>query len=278
MHTSADHDLYFGRVIHARVAPFRHRFEYRVFSALIDIDRVGELASATRFFSYNRFNIFSFHDCDHGKRDASPLRPWAEQMLRDAGVTDPIGQIKLLCYPRILGYVFNPLSVYYCFGSDQRLLAMIYEVSNTFGEGHCYVGRVTEGNGQKLFNLQETQKVFYVSPFIEVSGQYIFRFDSPGSQLRLSVQQREDGAPLLFTSFSGRRRPFTSKTLLAAFFRYPLMTVKVIGAIHWEALKLWRKGATYVPQPEKPSVAFTATHSVDPRQASATPERLKKAG
>ena len=276
MPNNPDHALYFGRVMHARVAPFRHRFEYRVFSALLDIDRLEELAAETSLFSYNRFNLFSFYDRDHGAKDGGPLRPWAEQMLRDAGIEEPIGQIRLLCYPRILGYVFNPLSVYYCYGADQQLLAMIYEVSNTFGEEHCYVGKVAESAGHKLFNVQETQKVFYVSPFIEVSGQYLFRFDAPEERIRLAVQQKENGSPQLFTNFSGTFRPFSSKTLAMAFLKYPLMTLKVIAAIHWEALRLWRKGAKYVPQPERPQDAFTLTHGAEVRNSDAQTPPLKE--
>jgi len=276
MASNPDHGLYFGRVMHARVSPFRHRFEYRVFSAFLDIDRIRELAAETSLFSYNGFNLFSFYDRDHGSKDGSALRPWAEQMLRDAGIKAPIDRIKLLCYPRILGYVFNPLSVYYCYGLDQRLIAMIYEVSNTFGEEHCYVGQVSQAPGHEFFHVQETQKVFYVSPFIEVSGQYLFRFDLPESKLRLSVQQRENGKPLLFTNFSGLFRPFSSKALAAAFFRYPLMTLKVIAAIHWEALRLWRKGAKYVPQPAKPEDAFTLAQDTRGEDLSSQTPPLKE--
>jgi len=276
MSSNPDHGLYFGRVMHARVAPFRHRFEYRVFSALLDIDRLQDLARNTALFSYNRFNLFSFYDRDHGPKDGKTLRPWAERMLRDAGIEEPIGRIKLLCYPRILGYVFNPLSVYYCYDRHQRLIAMIYEVSNTFGEEHCYVGQVAESAGQELFNIQETQKVFYVSPFIEVSGQYLFRFDAPSKKIRLAVQQKENESPLLFTNFSGKFRPFSSKMLAAAFLKYPLMTLKVIAAIHWEALKLWRKGAKYVPQPARPEEAFTLTESAPEKTSAAPAASLKE--
>lgn len=276
MQANPDHGLYFGRVMHARVSPFRHRFEYRVFSALLDIDKLEELAAETPLFSYNRFNLFSFYDRDHGLKDGSSLRPWAEKMLRDAGVSEPVCQIKLLCYPRILGYVFNPLSVYYCYGPDQRLIAMIYEVSNTFGEEHCYVGGVSQTPDHELFNVQETQKVFYVSPFIEVSGQYHFRFDVPETRLRISVQQRENGNPQLFTNFSGLFRPFSSKMLALAFLKYPLMTLKVIVAIHWEALRLWRKGATYVPQPARPEHPFTLAQSAPEEKSPAHTAPLKE--
>ena len=278
MDDAPDHGLYFGRVMHARIAPFRHRFEYRVFSALFDIEKVDELAARVSLFSRNRFNLFSFYESDHGAKDGSPLRPWAEKMLHAAGIDSAIGQIKLLCYPRILGYVFNPLSVYYCYGQDRRLLAMIYEVSNTFGECHCYVGKVSQHKEDNLFSVQEARKVFYVSPFIEVSGQYLFRFDTPGKQLRLSVQQREDGRPLLFTSFGGRFRSFSSKSLALALVKYPLMTLKVIVAIHWEALQLWRKGAKYVPQPHKPETEFTPTFETPEADSSTPPERFERAG
>ncbi len=272
-----DHFLYFGRVMHARVSPFRHRFEYRVFSALLDVDRLQALDSQTLFFSYNRFNIFSFHDVDHGPRNDAPLRPWIEHMLYEAGIDQSISSIKLLCYPRILGYVFNPLSVYYCYDKDENLVALIYDVSNTFGQSHCYVGRVDSCSGDGAFRIQSTEKVFYVSPFIEVSGQYQFCFDNPGDQLQLSIQQRKNNKPLLYTSFIGKRKPFSSRSLLLTLVKYPLMTVKVITAIHWEALRLWFKGAGYVSRPAPPNTSFTQAHSIKAKRQSEKPDASREA-
>jgi len=272
-----DHSLYFGRVMHARVSPFHHRFEYRVFSAFLDVDQLQELDSQTLFFSYNRFNVFSFHDVDHGPRMNAPLRPWIEHMLHTAGIDQSISSVKLLCYPRILGYVFNPLSVYYCYGNDENLVALIYEVSNTFGQNHCYVGRVDSCSEDGAFMIQSTEKAFYVSPFIEVSGQYQFRFDNPGEQLHLSIQQRKNDRPLLYTRFNGKRKPFSSRALLLTLVKYPLMTVKVITAIHWEALRLWFKGAGYVSRPAPPNASFTQAHSVNAKRRSEKSDALREA-
>ena len=260
-----DSALYFGTVMHARVTPFRHKFAYRVFSCLFDLDELPELSARTWFFSHNKFNLFSFYDVDHGTKDGAPFRPWAEALLGKAGINAPIGQIKLLCYPRILGYVFNPLSVYYAYDVSGNLIALIYEVSNTFGEEHSYVGRIEESDDASL-HVQTTKKVFYVSPFIEVTGNYTFKFDDPAEHLRLGVQQNENDAPTLYTSFSGAKKSFTALNLLKAFVKYPLMTLKVITAIHWEALKLWMKGAKYIPRPKRPNVSFTAAHGVSSKR------------
>ncbi len=252
---SAQHDsgrLYFGHVMHARLKPFRHKFRYRVFSVLVDIDRLAALAARTRIFSYNCGNIISFHDKDHGYRDGSRLRPWVEDVLKDSGIDYAGGKIELLCYPRMFGYVFNPLSVYYCYDPLNTLQAVIYEVSNTFGEWHAYVAPVQTRNRETGAVTQSTAKVFYVSPFMRVSGSYRFRITNPGDKISIAIRQTETDGAVLIATFNGRRRSFSDATLVKALVSYPLMTVKVIGAIHWEALRLWFKGAQHVKKPPPP--------------------------
>lgn len=252
---SAHHDpgrLYFGHVMHVRLKPFRHKFRYRVFSVFVDIDRLAELAARTRIFSYNRVNIMSFHDKDHGYRDGSRLRSWVEDVLKRSGLDCEGGRIELLCYPRMFGYVFNPLSVYYCYDPSGTLRAVIYEVSNTFGEWHAYVAPVRTRNRQTAAVTQRTDKAFYVSPFMPVSGSYRFRITNPGDKISIAVRQTEADEAVLIATFDGVRRRFSDASLLRALVAYPLMTVKVIGAIHWEALKLWFKGARHVEKPPPP--------------------------
>ncbi len=261
------HVLYRGHVMHARQKPFHHQFRYGVFSVLLDLDHLDDVRKASRLFSYNKHNLYSFFDKDHGARDGTPLRPWVEAMLQKAGVSSHIASIKLLCYPRVLGYVFNPLSVYYCYDSDLSLIALIYEVSNTFGEGHCYVGKVEAGDQEGTYALLATKKVFYVSPFIEVVGDYRFRFDNPQDRLRLMIQLFQDEKHLLYTQFTGTRSPLTSANLIRAFFGYPLLTVKVITAIHWQAFKLWVKGATYIPRPHQSQDRVTLAQQVEKRSS-----------
>ncbi|MCW5732027.1 MAG: DUF1365 domain-containing protein [Alphaproteobacteria bacterium] len=242
--------LYFGHVMHSRMRPFRHAFRYRVFSLLVDIDRLGEAAASTRLFSINRFNLFSFHERDHGPRDGSALRPWLDRTLAEAGIATPPAIVRLLCFPRILGYVFNPLSIYYCHDADDRLNVILYEVKNTFGGQHSYV--IPVGRNAATPIRQSAAKDFYVSPFIGMESRYRFRMSAPGERLSVVIHQTVPDGDMLIATQNGVRAPFDDRRLLGAFIRYPLMTFKVIGAIHWQALRLWLKGAKLVPRPPAP--------------------------
>ena len=248
--------LYFGSVMHRRLGSVRHRFRYRVFSILVDLDKLAELGRSTRLFSYNRWNIVAFYDRDHGPGDGSPLKLWIERHLSAAGLGHVLGgRIRLLCFPRLWGYVFNPLSVYFCEAPDGRLAAILYEVNNTFGERHCYLEPVhstPEGIAE-----HSTEKRFYVSPFILIDANYRFRVQLSDDQLSLAVRQASPDGQRLHAVLSGQAGPFDDWTMLRAIVSYPLMTFKVIAAIHWEALRLWRKGAPYRPRPPTPVTGVT---------------------
>lgn len=241
-----DAAIYFGHVMHCRLRPFRHRFVYRVFSLFMDIDALDALASRTVFFSHNRFNLFSLLDRDHGAQDGSALRPWAEGLLRRNGVTIDGGRIFMLCFPRMFGYVFNPLTVYFCFDSDARLRGLIYEVRNTFGEKYPYVVALGDLSVSDAPIVHQQAKQFYVSPFIEMDMKYIFRLRLPGDRLSLMIREYAPEGEVLIATLTGERRPFRTLTLIKALFFYPLMSLKIIAAIHFEALRLWRKGAKFV--------------------------------
>lgn len=244
--------IYRGSVTHSRLMPVQHRFRYRVFSLLIDLDELPGLVRGLRWLSHNRFNLMSLHDRDHGDAGAGEgLRAWAERTLRAAGIDPPGGRIELLCFPRLLGYVFNPLSLWLCRAPGGRLAAVIYEVHNTFGGRHAYALPVTAGQEEGAI-AQRCGKEFYVSPFIPMDAQYSFRLRPPGEGFSLLIRERGEGGEILRASLSGRRRPLTDRELLGAFAAHPLMTLKVIAAIHWQALRLWRKGARYHPKPGKP--------------------------
>ena len=219
---------------------------------LVDIDRLDELADRAKIFSYNKSNIFSFHDKDHGARDGVPLRLWVEDALKQAGLDCVGGPIRLLCYPRMFGYVFNPLSVYYCYDPFEKLQAIVYEVSNTFGEWHAYVAPARISNDKTGAITHSADKVFYVSPFMRVAGRYRFRITDPAERISVAIRQTEENGAILIATFDGEERNFSDTTLMRALVSYPLMTIKVIGAIHWEALKLWLKGAVYVKHPAPP--------------------------
>ncbi len=234
--------VYEGTVYHKRLRPKVHAFRYRVFSLLLDLDELPALGRRLRLFSHNRWNLFSFLDRDHGVDRQGSLREWVEERLAGVGITIPGGRISLLCYPRILGYVFNPLSVYFCHRADGALAAVIYEVSNTFGERHAYVLPHT-GDGDHVGAVRQScRKAFYVSPFNDVSGGYRFRVLPPADSVSIHIDQQDSGGKLFLAGFTGRRAGLSDRALLGLALRYPLMTLKVIAAIHWEAFRLLIKG------------------------------------
>jgi hypothetical protein len=247
-HTEAPASLYFGDVTHARLKPVGHRFSYRVMSLLIDLDRVDEADRQSKLFGVNRAALYSFHEVDHGERNGSSLRAYAQARASEHGVSLTGGRVLLLCYPRLLGYTFNPLSVYFCYAADGALALIIYEVRNTFGEMRSYVLPVGPGEFTAAGVRQEQDKLFYVSPFVEMATRYRFRISPPDEEVRLRILEVDAGGPLLAATFSGRRRSLTTRTLLHAFVTLPLVTLKIISAIHWEALRLWLKGVRLVPR------------------------------
>lgn len=246
--------LYDGRVMHRRLIPFGHRFSYRVVSLWLDIDRIAEATAACRLLGHRRFAPFGFDERDHGPRDGSPLRPWVERQLAARGIDLAGGEIRLLCFPRVLGYVFNPLSIFFCWHADGRLVALIHQVHNTFDQQHCYVLPVDPRRPSGAPVLQQCEKQLYVSPFIGPDATYRFRIKEPDERLSVLIRQSVPEGELLLATLTGDRRPLTDWQLARAFFAHPLMSFKVIGAIHWEALKLWRKGATFHRRPRPPTV------------------------
>ena len=236
--------LYKGHVMHMRLTPFQHRFRYRVFSLLLDVDRLEETIGPLRLLRLERFGLMSFCQRDHGARDGSALRPWVEAELAHAGLRAP-ARIWLLSFPRILGFVFNPLSVYFCEDDDGRLSSVVYEVKNTFGDQHAYVLPANaDGDGAVRHG---TEKAFFVSPFIGMDQHYRFTFRRPGDRLALKIRQHDASGPWLIATQSGERRELTDRALLRLWLGHPGMTLKVVAAIHWQALKLWLKGAKFRP-------------------------------
>ncbi|APH70991.1 hypothetical protein BSQ44_06080 [Aquibium oceanicum] len=254
--------VYAGKVMHQRLRPRRHRLAYRMFSLLLDLDEIDALSRRLRLFSRNRFNLFGFFDGDHADGSGRLLRSYVEEQLRAAGLVVDGGAIRLFCMPRVLGYVFNPLSIYFCHLADGRLHALLYEVSNTFGERHSYLIPI-EDDGSVGSIEQHCEKEFYVSPFISMAMRYDFRVDPPAERTSIHITASDGDGPLIVAAFSGQRQPLTDATLARMFFAYPLLTVKVIGGIHWEALKLWAKGVklTTRPAPPETPITFVAANS-----------------
>ena len=247
--------LYAGTVVHARLRPKRHKLRYRVFSLLLDLDEVEELSRRLKLFGHNRAAVFSLHDKDHGDGKGR-LREWVAAQLGAAGIVLGQPKVSMLCYPRIFGYVFNPLTVYFC-ADGGVLKAILYEVHNTFGEKRTYVIPVTEAGGAVE---QSCAKELYVSPFMQMDCAYHFHIEPPDERVLVSIDETDAEGLLLRASFAGARQELTDRTLWRALFAYPLMTLKVMGAIHWEALKLWLKGVPYVPR--RPAAERVATSVV----------------
>ena len=229
--------IYTGKVIHKRFKPKEHYFKYNVFSLLIDLNELEEINKYIKFFSYNKFNIISFYDKDHGDRDGSSIKLWVKKNLKSIGIMTEDISIKLLCYPRIFGYVFNPLSTYFIYNKHSELISIFYEVKNTFGEQHTYIFKA---QNEKIVQ-NKCKKKFYVSPFIEMDCEYHFKTLNPREQLSVVINQNDKDGKLLFASQDGISKDFNNKNLILSYLTHPLMTFKIIGAIHYEAFKLWAK-------------------------------------
>ncbi len=238
--------LYLGDVMHMRLQPFAHQFRYRVFTALLDIDRLEACAARLRLFSVDRFNLFAFHRRDHGPRDGSALRPWVEARLAEAGLPKP-GRVMLLSIPRLLGHAFNPLSAFFCYDAQDRLRSVIYEVKNTFGDQHPYALAATPDADGAVRHDQP--KEFFVSPFIGMDQTYRFTIRPPGEKLAIRIKQHDANGDYLIATQSGQAVALDDAALLRIAARAPWATFKIMGAIHWQALRLWLKGARFLGHP-----------------------------
>jgi DUF1365 family protein len=255
--------LYPGDVMHARFKPRPHRFAYKVFTLLVDLDRLDEAGRQSRLFSVNRFNLLGFRESDHGAGEADGLALHVRKLAREAGVDLTGGRILLNAYPRLMGFVFNPLSVYYCYDRHGALALLVYEVRNTFGEMHSYVAPVKPGELNEAGLRQSRDKIFYVSPFIDMAQRYHFRILPPGDRLTVRILETDREGPLLSATFSGTRCSLTTFNIVKTCAHLPLMTLKVVAGIHWEALKLWLKGIRLVERPIAPAaVSFDAAGQV----------------
>ena len=232
--------IYNGEVSHTRFKPVRHFLKYKTFSLFIDLDEINLLDKSISIFSHNKFNVFSFHDNDHGNRDGGCLKDWVLMNIKKFNIESKITKIKILCYPRIFGYVFNPLSIFYCY-EDDKLKAIFYEVKNTFNEQHTYIFKIKDD--QEI--IQKCKKKFYVSPFMDMETYYNFKLLNPDEKLFVFIKQTDVKGTVLTASQTGDKKELNFKQLAINFFKYPLMTLKIIGSIHFEALLLWKKGAIY---------------------------------
>jgi DUF1365 family protein len=246
---------YEGTVLHQRLRPQGHKFTYRVFSMLFDLDEIDRLDASLRLFSRNRFNLFSFHDRDHGGEGCTDTASHVRRLLTDMGFGEACARIRLLCYPRLLGYVFNPLSTYFCHDATGELKLIVYEVTNTHYERKWYV-IPAEKRGENTY-AQSCDKELYVSPFTTPTGHYDFRIVAPGREVFVGVDLVEPDGRTLVTWFRGEARALTDRVLLGLWLRHPLMTLKVTVAIHFEAARLWLKGVKVQDRLKSPKFSFS---------------------
>lgn len=240
--------VFVGRTEHAR-PDGTSRFEYRLFSIFLDVDEPSSRAS---LLAVNKFGLLSFHERDHGDR-SGPLRPWVERTFALGGVQLEGGPIRLLTMPRIIGFVFNPISIFFGYGPDNRLRGVLYEVNNTFGETHCYVAAATDDGA----NRHRAEKRFHVSPFFGVNGAYEFKLQAPAPDFALRIIKKQPSGPDHIATWTAQRRPLTNGALLKAWLGSPLLTFWVVAAIHWQALKVWLRGARYHKKPKAPETLVT---------------------
>lgn len=257
--------LYPGFVTHRRLRPKPHRMRYRVFSLLLDLDDIPSLCQRLRLLSHRRFNLFGFDERDHADGSGAPLRCWVETQLAKAGIDLDGGAIRLLTMPRVLGYAFNPLSVYFCHHCDGRLLALLHAVHNTFGERHTYLIPVAATDRVEDIR-QNCAKVFHVSPFMAMDMRYEFRVHAPDAHLSIVIRGSDADGPIIVAALVARRQELTDRALLGIFFRTPLLTLKVIGGIHWEAFRLWRKGTRLHGHPPPPAEAVSIVTTPAPTE------------
>jgi DUF1365 family protein len=252
--------LYLGSVVHRRLRPRTHRLRYRVFYLLLDIDELPRLARKLRFFSLGRFNLFAFSPRDHLSGETDDLRGQIEGILKGAGMEPDGGAIRLMTMPRILGYGFNPLSIFFCYRADGALRAILYEVNNTFGQRHSYLFPIPcDTRGVMRHGCS---KEFYVSPFMAMDMTYSFRIHAPGDNFVLSIAVADSEGPMLNAAQSLHRRPLNDTELLRAFVTHPLLTLKVIAGIHLEALLIWLKGVRLHIRPPPPAEPVTVATQV----------------
>ncbi len=254
------HSLYFGEVVHIRHRPKQHSLKYRVFSTLIDIDEARTAPKSSWLFGFDKWAIFSFWQKDFGTKrgpNAQSLFENIKILAQTSGTIGEVKRIELLCYPRIFGFVFNPLSVYFGYNNQDRLSFIIYEVANTFGERHHYIINLSENSAQTIEH--KCPKVFYVSPFIPMDCEYNFKIIPPTDRVAIKIYETDKDGALLYAAFHGHKKEFSKKILFQALLSYPLMTLKVVFAIHLEAIKLLAKGVPVfkhheAKKPTQPSI------------------------
>ena len=245
--------LYVGQVYHRRRRPKEHVLKYSVFTLLLDLAEIKALASSMWLFSYNRFNLLGFHDKDFGENKEESLPGYVGRKLREAEIEQQPSRILLSCYPRILGFVFNPLSLFYCLNEQGRCFAVVHEVHNTFGERHAYVLPVTNESDTTDWINQSADKELFVSPFADMNMQYQFRLNVPAERQVIVIKASDEQGVLITASYAAKQETLCASRLLKLFIMFPFQSAKVVAGIHWEALRLYIKGVPWFKHQPKGS-------------------------
>ena len=259
--------IFTGKLMHRRYQPARHELSYQVADVLLDVDQLDELNRSSWLFGYNRRRLFGVNDHNHGAGDGTAIATHVRALMQSLELEEPITRIFMLCYPAVLGKVFNPLTVYFGLAAGGRWLAVVYEVSNTFGQRHSYVLPVVDGGAHRA------EKCFYVSPFNSVEGEYHFSVERQAEHLRLNIALFEQGRLKMVARFDGHEKSFSDTTLLQGLIRLALQPLKVMAAIHWEAIKLYLKGLR--PKARPAHAPFAATQHSQPALVTNSHRKVK---
>ncbi|MBC8125518.1 MAG: DUF1365 domain-containing protein [Gloeobacteraceae cyanobacterium ES-bin-144] len=250
--------LYDCEVMHHRLSPKEHHFSYRIFMFSLDLDEIDEVARRVHGFSRNRSNLYTFRDTDHLDLGMPTVRENLTAWLAENGVQLPEdARVQFVTLPRVLGYIFNPVSFYFCSDVEGQPLCSVVQVGNTFREMKPYLLR--EPSGENFFRLI-TPKHFYVSPFSELDLSFDFKLKVPREKLDIHIDDRKGKKRVLLSALTGQRVPLTTGNLAWLTFKFPLITLKVIGLIHWHALLLWLKRLPFHRKEDRPDLQRDVYH------------------
>ncbi|MDD2989026.1 MAG: DUF1365 domain-containing protein [Zoogloea sp.] len=240
-----------GAVMHERTRPVHNRFIYPLATLRIPLSRLDGLR--VPLLGVDRPGVFSLRSRDHGARNGAPLLPWIRDLLARQGLVEADGEVVLQTMPRMFGFLFNPVSFWFCHDRQGGLRAVLAEVSNTFGEHHNYLVAHPDHRPITAGDELKACKVFHVSPFFPVRGEYRFRFSRQGGAVSTAIDYWEGGHCQLATRLSGREQPLSGRALLAWLGRLPLMSFGVVARIHWQALRLALRRVPFFRKPQPPT-------------------------
>lgn len=251
-----------GKVMHARLFPRENKFTYGIYYLACPLSKIKDMARGL-FMTVNRFGLLAFYDRDHGKRTNTDLESWIKPILIQNNLADATHTITLVTMPRVLGYVFNPVSFWLCSDSDGALKAVLCEVNNTFGETHSYLCARPDRQAIRPDEWLEGEKLFHVSPFLERMGTYRFKFNVQDKAMGFYIDfYNEEGKKQLVTTLTGTLEPYSTKVLFRQFLKNPLVTLTAVWRIHWQAVKLVWKGIKYIPKPKQKDIKFSTAENL----------------